>query len=49
MKFEILSEKENDDGSLQLTVELDEEAKQVLLQAGLNAIQRAEIEKINDI
>lgn len=38
MKLELLSLTENEDGSADLDVEVDEEAKKLLLQVGLEAL-----------
>jgi hypothetical protein len=48
MKLELLSLTENEDGSADLEVDVDEEAKKLLLQVGLEALLIRAIEKYKD-
>ena len=44
MKLEILEQTEHEDGSLTLSMEMDDEMKKIILQAGFNEILRKSIE-----
>ena len=48
MKLELLSLTENEDGSADLEVDVDEEAKKLLLQVGLEALLIRAIENYKD-
>jgi hypothetical protein len=48
MKLELLSLTENEDGSADLDVEVDDEAKKLLLQVGLEALIIRAIENYKD-
>jgi hypothetical protein len=48
MKLELLSLTENEDGSADLEVDVDEEAKKLLLQVGLEALIIRAIERYKD-
>lgn len=48
MKLELLSLTENEDGSADLEVDVDEEAKKLLLQVGLEALIIRAIERYKE-
>jgi hypothetical protein len=48
MKIELLSLTENEDGSADMEVELDEEAKTLLIQVGLEALITRAIDKYKE-
>jgi hypothetical protein len=48
MKIELLSLTENEDGSADMKVELDEEAKILLIQAGLETLITRAIDKYKE-
>lgn len=48
MRIDIVSEQENDDGSLDLQLEIDEEAKTFLLQEGFMAILMRAAQRVVD-
>ena len=48
MRLELLSLTENEDGSADLEVDVDEEAKKLLLQVGLEALLIRAIEKYKE-
>ena len=48
MKLELLSLTENEDGSADLEVDVDEEAKKLLLQVGLETLLIRAIEKYKE-